>query len=263
MAAKGQKKPQLSSKERKDFVMKMELADLPKHYKAKAQILLKEETPPDNKGQGYVVAGAISAFTEGVKGSAKQDILNATLLAQLAANKKYNRETQTEDWYHFYLATLEKIGFVVQAFDFEKYKASGSSFTMDAVVLDVLAAIATGGQSLIISATLTAFKALSNSDSRVVLFEDNSSSQEKGNFQIYPCTQTEDGTVSIALGCFYFNTEQRSTGFLFWNFSSSDTEIYKGGTSLVYNEQVYSSVRSAVISKLGDKAQQLVAEIDI
>ncbi len=48
--------------------------------------------PPDNKRDGYIIGGRVATFTDNVMGHAKQDILNATLLAQLAANKKHDHE---------------------------------------------------------------------------------------------------------------------------------------------------------------------------
>ena len=47
---------------------------------------------PDNKRDGYIIGGRVATFTDNVMGHAKQDILNAALLAQLAANKKHDRE---------------------------------------------------------------------------------------------------------------------------------------------------------------------------
>ena len=46
-------------------------------------------SPPDNKKDGYIIGGGVATFTENVTGQVKQDILNAILLAQLVATKKY------------------------------------------------------------------------------------------------------------------------------------------------------------------------------
>ena len=250
---------EVSTKKRQDFVMKLELAEIPEVQRS--QVLLKEETFPDNKAQGYVMGGSIGAFTDNVSGSVKQDILKATQLAQLSANKKYNKIVSPVEWYHFYLHVLKNIGFVVQGLNFENHVTSGSTLTMDTVVLDSLAAIATEGQSLVISATLKAFKALPDSDSRVALFNDSSFSRTKGSFQIYPCTQTPGGDIIIAFGCFYFNSEEQQTRTLFWDLSKSKTEMHKGCTSLEYDEHIYSSVRSSINAKLG--VEYTVSDIEI
>lgn len=42
--------------------------------------------------------------------------MNSTLLAQLAANKKFDRETDTANWYSEYANVLETVGWVVTSF---------------------------------------------------------------------------------------------------------------------------------------------------
>ena len=56
------------------------------------------ELDPDNVKDSCIIGGGVAIFTENVKGRANQDILNATLLAQLAANKQHDRERNTKDW---------------------------------------------------------------------------------------------------------------------------------------------------------------------
>lgn len=245
------------------FVNSIELAEpkfkLPENFRNRS--LLK--TPPDNKKEGYVVAGGLTAFTENVKGLSKQDILDATLFAQLASDRMYDREKDTVNWYSYYKNILGNIGFVIETFSFQQYKASGATFTMDKVVLEILAAIATGGQSAIITATLNAFRGMSSNDGRIKLFDLQSSSSSSGNFQVYPCEQAPDGEVSIALGAFYFHASEHHGNFLFFSWGSSSTNIYKGAQKAVLNSNVYARAREAISAKLGDNAVNLVASIEL
>ncbi|NJN74880.1 MAG: hypothetical protein HC799_19910 [Limnothrix sp. RL_2_0] len=96
-----------------------------------------------DKETGYVNAGSLVSFVAGVSTEHQNDVLNSTLLAQLAANKKFDREKDTEQWYKFYREVLENVGWVIQEFDFQRYAPSGATFEMNKVVLDILAAIAT------------------------------------------------------------------------------------------------------------------------
>lgn len=248
-----------------EFVRSLELAKptytLPDWLQNRT--LAKLGTPPDNKKEGFVVGGAISAFTENVKGLSKQDILDATLLAQLASDRKYDREMDTVNWYSYYKYVLGNIGFVIESFSFQKYQASGGTLSMDKVVLEILAAIATGGESLVITETLNALRGLSDSDSRIRLFSQQSSSSKSGNFQVYPCDQSPTGEVSMAMGAFYFNADHHEVSFLFFNWGSSKASIYKGAQKTVLNQNVYSRVRSDVSAKLGDNAVNLVASISL
>ena len=248
-----------------EFVRSIELAEprytLPNflHNRTRARL----GTPPDNKKEGYVVGGGITAFTENVKGLVKQDILDATLFAQLAADKQYDREKDTVNWYDYYKYVLGSIGYVIQSFSFQEYKATGGTFSMDKVVIQILTAIATGGESLVIQETLNALRGMSDTDGRIVLFSQQSSSSSSGNFQVYPCDQAKDGEVSMALGAFYYTASHHETRFLFFSWGSSSAHVYKGGQRTVLNQSVYAKVRSSVSAKLGDNAVNLVASIDL
>ena len=250
-----------------EFVRSLELAEpKEKYFKPPRGLLnstLTPDPPVDDKKQGYVVGGAIAAFTANVKGLSKQDVLDATLFAQLAADRNYDREHDTTNWYDYYKYVLGSIGFVLQSFSFQEYKTSGGTFTMDKVVIEILAAIATGGESLVIQETLNAFRGLAGDDGRIVLFSQQSASSNSGSFQVYPCDQSPTGEVSMAMGAFHFQADHHETRFLFFGWSSASAHIYKGAQSTVLNQNVYARVRSDVSAKLGDNAVNLVASIDL
>lgn len=220
-----------------------------------------KEIESDSKG-AYVNNGSLVTFVDGISAQHKKDVLNSTLLAQLAATKKYDRYKDTEAWYKFYIDTLEKIGWVAQSFSFSEYQVSGSTFTVDKVVLDVLKAIASENEMAVVQETLKALEALSDKDGKLVLFDSNSHHQGNGNFQIASARET-DGDVAVNLGAFYFDSTQNSTKVLFFEFKSSDTKIFKGTESAVLNEEVYSQVRDKIVTKLGGKIAQNVDEIEI
>ena len=247
------------------FVRSIELAE-PRYQVPdglRNRTLAKLGTPPDNKKEGYVVGGAITAFTENVKGISKQDILDATLFAQLASDRNYDREKDTTNWYSYYKYVLGNIGFVIQSFGFQKYKAAGGTLSMDKVVIQILAAIATSGESLIVQETLNALEGMADTDNRIVLFSQQSSSSTSGNFQVYPCEQSPEGEVSMAMGAFYFTADHHETRFLFFGWGSTSTNIYKGAQGVTLNQNVYTKVRADVSAKLGDNAVNLVASIEL
>jgi hypothetical protein len=61
-----------------------------------------------------VDAASLVTFIDGVSGQQNEDVLNSTLLAQLAANRKHHRERDTPGWYDFYCTVLEQVGWVSQ-----------------------------------------------------------------------------------------------------------------------------------------------------
>lgn len=222
----------------------------------------KQALAPSDDPTGYVVDGSMVSFVANLDPQFQSDVLNSTLLAQLAANKKYDRETNTVEWYKFYRNVLENVGWVVQSFDFLKYNASGDSFTVNSVVVDVLKAIATGNEIAIVAQSLDALKALSGDDGRLVLWDSSTHSASAGNFQLGVASMS-GGNVIMKLGTFYFSTTESTTSFLWFSYSSTEMSLYKGGQSIVLNEEIYSKVRQTVIDKLGKAAQDFVGNLDI
>lgn len=215
------------------------------------------------KPSGFVNSGSLVSFVAGVSPQNQADVLNSTLLAQLAANKKFDREKNTTDWYAYYRNVLENVGWVVQAFQFDKYNVGGASVTVDKIVLDVLAAIATGNDLAVITTTLNAVKNLSKSnDNRIVLFDHASHGASNGNFQISSCAES-GGQVAMKIGAFYFSSNQNVERFLWFNFSSSNSTIYKGAQDMTLNGKVFEQARTTVVTKLGDNAKNFVANLDI
>jgi hypothetical protein len=215
-----------------------------------------------SKPEGYVDKGGIVAFVAGVSAQSKADVLNSTLLAQLAADKQYNREKSVMDWYGFYGTVLEKVGWVIQGYNWSKYDSSKISFTMDEAVLEIAAAALTGDEAAVIAATLDALRKLPKQDGRLQLFNHSASSEKEGNFQISVCSET-DGAVAMRTMAFFYSTDQQSTDVLFFSFNSSSTSLTKSVQGQTLNSQVYTTVRDAVLTKLGDNAKLFVLDLDI
>lgn len=209
-----------------------------------------------------VVDGSLISFVANLPLQSQQDVLNSTLLAQLAANKQFDREKQTVEWYKFYRNVLENLGWVVQEFSFLKYHPSGNSFTVDQAVIKILEAIATGAEVAVVAATIGALKALGADSGPMVLWNSATSSVSAGNFQI-GVANLSGGVVMLKIGAFYFTTTQTTDSFLWFSYSSSQMDLYHGGQPMNLNELVYAQVRQAVIDKLGDRATTFVADLPI
>lgn len=218
--------------------------------------------PPDNQQQGYVDAGALLAFPDTLAGQAKADILNSTLLAQLASDKKFDRQKDPSEWYKFYNSVLSNVGWVGLAFSsFNQYKPAGETFTMDAAVKEVLSQ----GKlpTDILTKVLTKLKATGDSDSAVTTFNQQSYDATKGaNFQV-SVTAKDGDSVVLANGGFYFAYTKPVARFLFHEWSSKDVTLYYSVEMFELNDSVYSRVRQIVVDKLGDKINQLELPLSI
>ncbi|MFC0514511.1 hypothetical protein ACFFGT_09875 [Mucilaginibacter angelicae] len=211
---------------------------------------------------GFVDAGSLTSFVAGLTITHKEDTLNSTLLAQLAANKAFNREEQTKEWYGKYHEVLENVGWVISAFQFTEYETSASSFTVEKVVIEILTAIATQSEILIAIKMLEALKNASADSKPFKIWDSSSHDAVNGNFQIGTCLES-DGNVAMSLGAFHFKATEVKSTFLWFNYARTSIKLYKGAQQVVLNEQIYSVVRKMIIEKLGNNAVNYVANLEI
>lgn len=214
------------------------------------------------KPAGYVAGGSLVSFVAGVPEQNQRDVLNSTLLAQLAADKRFGREANPGDWYRFYVDVLGKSGWGVQGFDFQAYTSKKPSFTADEVVLEIAAATLTGNELAVITATLDALKKLPKEDGRLQLFDHSSRRERQGNFQIIVCNES-DGDVAMKNMAFTFSSDENVTSVLFFTFASASTRFRQAAQAQRLNQRLYASVRQSVLEKLGGNARASIADLDI
>ena len=124
-------------------------------------------------------------------------------MAQLAANKQADRQTDSEEWYKFYVNVLENVGWVIQSFKFNDYNSSEASFTLSQVTLEILSALVDGEKEImdVVKATL---KGLEKSGEGTKLIQLRSAPGKNGNIQIIPCQVDKSGQVTAAFIGFFF-----------------------------------------------------------
>lgn len=245
-----------SQNERLEFVRSLEL-DQPMRTR---EAVLPPEITPDNKAN-YINEGSLISFVAGLSAQEKSDVLNSVLLAQRAANKKHDRYSEATAWYEAYREVLTMIGWAAGTNTFQKYTATGGTFKVENVVLEIIATLVVGGPVIAaVTQALNALKGLSTTDKRFTLWDQASHRLTTGNFQVAASEKSDDGLV-LNLGTFYFSATQTATHFLFFDFSTSDIELFVGGQKMVLNTAVYAQVRQGVTDKLGVLASEFVANL--
>jgi hypothetical protein len=214
-----------------------------------------DESNPDapTPASGAVVGNLLEAFVDGLSGQQKYDVLNSTLLAQLAANTRANRRRQPVQWSNAYTEILMNTAWVMPNFQFRDISSSANSFTIDRAVLQLLRGILTGSEMEIARQAIEAVKALEDEDRRFVIFERTAVENNVGNFQLDTCGVSQGGSVTMKLGAFGFQTRSNVTRLLWFSFPGVHTRIQAGRNSLVLNDQVYDRLRDAILNKLGDR----------
>ena len=229
--------------------------------------LLRQNPPdqPDNPGpsaDSAVVAGdSLLSFVAGLTCQAREDVLNSTLLMQLAANKRFDKAIQREEWFNVYVDGLGKLGWTLSHNELLRFHPSQQSFSMNDVIIDIIEGVA-GGSTFSPIARRT-LESLRKQPHALELFMNHSNSGNVGTFQILPCSQNCAGDVTMLMNCVQLIRNVSSNSFLFINFQNNDVRIFRSSQTAVLNVQAYGQVRNAVIEKLGRNASQFVANLNL
>ena len=234
-----------------NFIEDLELADINKYT-----------APPVCPPDSYLVGGALAAFSTKIDDNLKQDILDATLFAQLCANEKFNPAKQMQDWYNFYTVVLENLGFTIKNVEFEQHQAKMDTFTMESIVAEINDGSTNNAEETraTLGAMMNTMRKKPNGDECVKLFTELCCcSDTTGNFQVMPCHIGPDGEIYFLLGTYFYQAEKHEKDILFSTWNSKTTRVYKSVQKVTYDHDAYGAVRQAVSLKLKDAASRLVA----
>ena len=227
------------------------------------------EPPPLNfdiaKGPGFdfdaareqatVVGSEVIAFVKGITPEQRQDIVNATLLAQLVARKAVAEPktmAQVKSWYDDYFDVLTNIGFVLQHRDFTQYEEHSDNFEAHQAILDVAATLLAGspGALLLVKTTLEALQKMSADSPWITLFNRESQSANTARFQVSLVEQDENAQLLLSLIAFGLQARNTLTQVLFVKFKRNDVTLDSYSGKVTINAPVLAAVRDQLAAKL-------------
>ena len=104
----------------------------------------------------------LQSFAADLTEQQRSDVLNSTLLAQLAADKAYPKDAagryDVKGWYSKFSEVLLNLGWVSQNTAFWQYKIHGESFTADKAILEIINGLLQNNALLLAQATINALK---------------------------------------------------------------------------------------------------------
>jgi hypothetical protein len=212
--------------------------------------------------EALTVGGGLVSFVSGISSQHKEDVLNSTLLAQLAANAKFNKEEEPRKWYGKYNEVLNNVGWNYPAFNFKKDEVSGASFTLDKKVLQALTAIADPKEIINVERMMDSLNEDPKNENAVELFDTVGMVGRQGVFQVFPCAD-DDGNVVMLSSCMQFSASEHVTRFLWFKWKSKTVELWQSAQKCVLSENVYAQVRKDIVTKLGDRATKYVINIEL
>lgn len=215
----------------------------------------------EDKAGGTVGPEMINIYLAGVSEQNRKDVDNCKLLVQNAATKRYDPLTETHAWYEYYLESLNKLGWITQASQTKEQTIKKVGLTMDAVAMYVLAGLV--GQNAAVLATLMgkALDGLRSNDGLIHIYNYKANVGRDAKFDMSPVWQANQGSPVMVLNCNTLDVSESTRGILWWKSTTQNTQIKTAAQSIYLNVDVYSQVRAAVLNKLGQAADNYLAQL--
>lgn len=202
------------------------------------------------------------SFFDTLSPGQKEDVLLSTLFAQRAADHAHDPVEAREEWYQLYLEVLSWLGWARLADGVEVQQRLKSNGSFDSVVLQSLAAVASGNQLAIVTSALDALRALKDDDGAVRLFDLQSGRSTGSSFQI-ASAEASGAAISMALGAYAFVHSDTRTKVLFVQWGRKKVDFWLSAQRLSLANTVYDDVRDVVKERLDVSRRNLIATIPL
>jgi hypothetical protein len=212
------------------------------------------ETDPA-AAQASVVGSDVVAFVNTVTSDERQDIMNASLLAQLVARQKVAEPrtlAEVTAWYDEYLDVLSRVGFVLQHRDFAEYRKDSQTFEAHKAILDVAAVLLAGspGALYLVKSTLEALEKMSADSPWITLFNRESQSANTAHFQVSLVERDGDAGLLLSLIAFGLAAQNNLTQVLFFKFRRNEITLRHYSGKVTINARLLAAVRHDLADRL-------------
>jgi hypothetical protein len=221
------------------------------------------ETAPPNLQVAAVDVGSLVSFVGGVNPQERDDVLFSVQLAQRGASGAFDRFTQTQSWYGIYVEILETLGWTVEQLAFARYEKDQGELRMDKAALELIMAIATQNQLTILTQAVKALEALAEDDDTIELFDFHTTAKVSGNFQLGAVQKASNDALAMVLGAFHFKATDARRRFLFFSWGAQALDFWTAAQKMTLNTTLYARHRDSVQRKLGENADDYIAELTL
>jgi hypothetical protein len=218
------------------------------------------------RAQATVVGSDVIAFAQGIDPSERDDIVSASLLAQLVAKKQEPAPATLDEvvrWYDAYFEVLSQIGFLIEDKSFVQYDTRSDSFEAHEAILEVAAALLAGspGALVLVTRTLEALRRMSDDSPWITLFNRESQSANTARFQMSVVSQDDDRRLHEVVMSFGLEATTKVTQVLFFKFRSQTARLQHHSGRVAINAAVLAGIRDDVARKLSDHVREYVATL--
>ena len=243
------------------FVENAKLAAAPRRARALT------DAPPielrETDAQSLVVGSGLIVAAENVPVQTREDLINCTLFAQLAASGAVSDPTNIPQWYDTFFRALTALGWAQSDTHFEEYSFGSKNAEAHQAIMKVLAVLL-GPQAaalVIVKAALDALQSMNENSPWITLFDRQSKTGKSARFQVATAQLDPNGLLQTALVGFELKAKSTLTQVLFFKYASSSTSLkYAAGRATIY-EGALKDQREAIAARLSAYRSAYVGQV--
>lgn len=250
-----------SAQEASRFLQELALPD----FGPQLEALTESPALEAGRDQSLLVGAGVVAFTRGVDAQRRQDLANATLLAQLAAGKLATDPEDILGWYRAYQKVLAHVGFAVQDSGFQEFHTRGQSFETHEAILQV-AGIALGASPSALALITATLQALKGDDKFITLFERQSKASKVARFQITLVSEASDAAEAgfqVNLMAFSLHAARELVQVLLARWTEEEMTFRHARHVVTVSPQLLDSTRRTVADRLAVVANDFIKELPL
>ncbi|KAJ7936994.1 hypothetical protein B0H13DRAFT_2303312 [Mycena leptocephala] len=225
------------------------------------QIMVLDSLPVAPKAA--VCASAI-VLLDGLTDQQRHDVLNSVLLAELAANHDYpkNSDENASGWYRRLAAVLANVGWIVEGFPFTDVKLEESGGSIVRSALDMLEndTNVTKAQFATYARAIFTLLQAGGASKAEKVFDDSSLSSSRKWVTFMICSASVvNGNVTLSIAAVVFSSSEEFQHALRYQWVNKTVSMKMALQTFTLNESVYRGTREIVKEKLEGRADYLVA----
>ncbi len=245
------------------FIEGVKLPTAPSRVRARG---LTDAPPIELKtteAQSMVVGSGLIVAAEKVPVQTREDLINCTLFAQLAASAEVGDPKRISQWYTAYFRTLTALGWAQSDTQFEEYEFDSKNAEAHKAIIKVLTVLL-GPQAaalMIVKTVLDALQSMNENAPWITLFDRQSKTGKSARFQVATAELDASGLLQTALVGFELEAKSTVTQVLFFKYASSSTRLkYAAGKATIY-ESALRDQREAIASRLAAYRTAYVGQV--
>ncbi|MBK4987539.1 hypothetical protein IAE33_000543 [Pseudomonas sp. S60] len=226
---------------------------------------MSDATQITTNDSAILVEGNLLACGAGMSTQSRHDVKNAFHFATLVADKAFDAEKQSREWYDKFVDVMRDLGFTIPKRSFELETSAELSVTVGAVAIR---AIGVAGNAILGGTKLgglakLAFDKLTTVQDDAKVVDHKRQNKARGMVGMAACIETANNDVVMVVSCVQASAPKLDDDVLGIQWKLDKTHYYAGTAVLTLNNFVYDKVRETVENKLGVRSVENVLQYDI